>query len=130
MRKQSGFTRPRKALARMGLSLAMVMAAGFCRAADGDGTFSRPGDEKPGVESVRSGVNRALPLLIKASAQEYPKHRECFSCHNQAVPAVKSPSRPFQPYFESGFPHAPDQFISAVGSGWATAALVLACPRF
>ena len=25
---------------------------------------------------------------MKASAHEYPKHRDCFSCHNQAVPAV------------------------------------------
>ena len=41
---------------------------------------------------------------------------------------IKSRSRPFQTYFESGFPHGPDQFISAAGSGWATAALVLACP--
>ena len=41
---------------------------------------------------------------------------------------VKSRSRPFQTYFESGFPHGPDQFISAAGSGWAVAALALACP--
>ena len=41
----------------------------------------------------------------------------------------KSRSHPFQTYFESGFPHGPDQFISIAGSGWATAALVLACPK-
>jgi hypothetical protein len=41
---------------------------------------------------------------------------------------VKSRSKPFQPYFESGFPHGKDQFISAAGSAWAVAALVLACP--
>ena len=41
---------------------------------------------------------------------------------------VKSRSRPFQPYFESGFPHGPDQFISAAATGWAVAALALACP--
>ena len=29
---------------------------------------------------------------------------------------VKSRSRPFQTYFESGFPHGPDQFISAAAS--------------
>jgi hypothetical protein len=49
---------------------------------------SFPGDQQESVESIRKAVVRALPLLIKASAQEYPKHRECFSCHNQAVPAV------------------------------------------
>jgi hypothetical protein len=42
---------------------------------------------------------------------------------------VKSRSRPFQTYFESGFPHGPDQFISAAGTAWAVAALVLACPK-
>jgi hypothetical protein len=37
---------------------------------------------------------------------------------------VKSRSKPFQPYYESGFPHAKDQFISISASGWATAALL------
>jgi hypothetical protein len=41
---------------------------------------------------------------------------------------VRSRSRPFQLYFESGFPHGKDQFISIAASGWATAALALACP--
>jgi hypothetical protein len=38
---------------------------------------------------------------------------------------VPSRSKPFQPYYESGFPHGKDQFISIAASGWATAALVL-----
>ncbi len=42
---------------------------------------------------------------------------------------VKSRSRPFQTYFESGFPHGKDQFISVSGSSWATAALLLALPK-
>jgi hypothetical protein len=41
---------------------------------------------------------------------------------------VKSRSKPFQPYFESGFPHGGDQFISAAATAWAFGALVLACP--
>jgi hypothetical protein len=41
---------------------------------------------------------------------------------------VKSRSKPFQPYYESGFPYGKDQFISATASGWATAALAAACP--
>jgi hypothetical protein len=41
---------------------------------------------------------------------------------------VKSRSKPFQPYFESGFPHGKDQFISAAATAWAVGALVLACP--
>ncbi len=39
---------------------------------------------------------------------------------------VVSRSKPFQPYFESGFPHGKDQFISMAATGWATSALVLA----
>lgn len=42
---------------------------------------------------------------------------------------VKSRSKPVQAYFESGFPHEKDQFISAAASSWAVAALALACPR-
>jgi hypothetical protein len=41
---------------------------------------------------------------------------------------VKSRSKPFQAYYESGFPHGRDQFISMAASGWATTALALACP--
>ncbi|HEX7901217.1 MAG TPA: prenyltransferase/squalene oxidase repeat-containing protein [Planctomycetota bacterium] len=36
---------------------------------------------------------------------------------------VKTRSKPFQPYFESGFPHAKDQFISVHASCWAVVAL-------
>jgi len=42
---------------------------------------------------------------------------------------VVSRSKPFQPYYESGFPHGKDQFISCAASAWATWAMVLACER-
>lgn len=38
---------------------------------------------------------------------------------------VKSRAIPFQPYFESGFPHGHDQWISMAASSWATMALAL-----
>jgi hypothetical protein len=38
---------------------------------------------------------------------------------------VKSRSIWIQPYFESGFPYGPDQWISAAGTSWATIALSL-----
>jgi ankyrin repeat protein len=38
---------------------------------------------------------------------------------------VRSRAFGFQPYFESGFPHGPDQFISASATAWA--AIALAC---
>jgi Squalene-hopene cyclase C-terminal domain len=39
---------------------------------------------------------------------------------------VKSRTLPLIPYFESGFPHGRNQFISAAGTGWAVMALMLA----
>jgi hypothetical protein len=42
---------------------------------------------------------------------------------------VKSRSKPFQPYYETGFPHGKDQFISVAASGWAATALALACDK-
>jgi hypothetical protein len=42
---------------------------------------------------------------------------------------IKSRSNPFQPYYESGFPHGKNQFISVAASGWAATALLLASPN-
>ena len=42
---------------------------------------------------------------------------------------VRSHSFPVQPYYESGFPHGRDQFISCAATAWAATALVLACPE-
>jgi len=41
---------------------------------------------------------------------------------------VKSRAMAFQPYFDAGFPHGFDQWISAAGTSWATIALSLASP--
>jgi N-acyl-D-amino-acid deacylase len=42
---------------------------------------------------------------------------------------VKTRAFPFQAYFESGFPHGPDQWISAAATGFATVALMQAIPE-
>jgi len=42
---------------------------------------------------------------------------------------VRSRSPKFQPYFESGFPYGPDQWISSMATGWATAAVASALPE-
>ncbi len=42
---------------------------------------------------------------------------------------VRLRSHPFQTYYESGFPHGKNQFISMAASGWAVSALALACPK-
>jgi hypothetical protein len=41
---------------------------------------------------------------------------------------VRSRSFPVQPYYESGFPHGRNQFLSAAATAWAATALALACP--
>jgi hypothetical protein len=42
---------------------------------------------------------------------------------------VRTRSRPFQTYYESGFPHGKDQFISMAATSWAITALALAAPE-
>jgi len=42
---------------------------------------------------------------------------------------VNSRSKPFQKYFETGFPYEKDQFISTSATAWATIALLLAVPK-
>ncbi|MEE2936526.1 MAG: ankyrin repeat domain-containing protein [Planctomycetota bacterium] len=41
---------------------------------------------------------------------------------------VQSRSFKFQPYFESGFPHGPDQWISAAATGWSCLAMSKTLP--
>jgi ankyrin repeat protein len=41
---------------------------------------------------------------------------------------IKTHSQAVQPYFDVGFPHGVDQWISASGTSWATMALALASP--
>jgi ankyrin repeat protein len=41
---------------------------------------------------------------------------------------VRTRAMGFQPYFESGFPHGPDQWISAAATAWSAMALALTVP--
>jgi len=41
---------------------------------------------------------------------------------------VRTRSKPIQTYFESGYPHGEDQFISIAAASWATTALALSLP--
>ena len=49
--------------------------------------------------------------------------------HEDGSWRVRSRAVKFQPYFESGFPYAHDQWISAAGTAWAGTALALALER-
>jgi len=56
---------------------------------------------------------KALAYLLKTQLDDGSWH-------------IVSRSKPFQPYYESGFPHGKNQFISCAATGWATWAMVLA----
>ncbi|MDC0574501.1 hypothetical protein OAO39_01075 [Pirellulaceae bacterium] len=42
---------------------------------------------------------------------------------------VESRSKPFQKYFETGFPHGVNQFVSTSATAWATIALIESLPK-
>jgi N-acyl-D-aspartate/D-glutamate deacylase len=71
--------------------------------------------ESGGLAANDAAYQRGLRYLLTSQLEDGSWH-------------VKSRSKPFQPYFESGYPHGKDQFISCAAGGWATLALVLALP--
>ncbi len=78
--------------------------------------------------TVLVALNQAVGLATSEPAYQ---RGAAFLLKNQRADGswlVPSRSKPFQTYFESGFPHGKDQFISMAASGWATTALVLTCP--
>ena len=68
-----------------------------------------------GMPTSDPAYQRGLAFLLKTQLEDGSWH-------------VASRSKPFQAYYESGFPHGKDQFISCAASAWATTALALACP--
>lgn len=67
------------------------------------------------VPSSHAAVRRGVRYLLDTQQPDGSWH-------------VVTRSRPIQAYFETGFPHAKDQFVSMAGTCWATAALALAGP--
>lgn len=68
-----------------------------------------------GIASDAASYRNGLQFLISSQLDDGSWH-------------VTSRSVPFQTYFESGYPHEKDQFISIAAAGWATTALALALP--
>jgi hypothetical protein len=92
--------------------------------------------QKDGMASDPYATGTALVALHRAGGlpTDHPAYRQgvAFLVRTQQADGswlVKSRSNPFQPYYESGFPHGTNQFISVAASGWATTALVLACGK-
>jgi len=119
--------------------LAADADAGAVRAAAGelaasqrpDGGWSQTEDR----ESDAYATGTALVALLQAGRliADDPDSRRglAFLIRSQQADGswhVVSRSRPFQAYFESGFPHGKDQFLSMAATGWATTALASALP--
>jgi hypothetical protein len=69
-----------------------------------------------------SGLATSDPIYQRGIKYLLATQREDGTWH------VRSRSKPFQTYFESGFPYGKDQFISLAATSWATTALALALP--
>ncbi len=91
-----------------------------------DGSWS----QEPSLESDSYATGEALTALLEsgmAAADDQAVRRGVeFLLRTQLQDGswyVKSRSVPIQAYFESGFPHGADQWISAAGTAWAVRAL-------
>ncbi len=72
--------------------------------------------EAAGLPTDDAAYRRGVSFLINSQGTDGTWH-------------VKTRSSPVQRYFESGFPHGKDQFISISASAWAASALLLALPK-
>jgi hypothetical protein len=121
-----------RALAEVGAKKAAAKAARELIAAQRpDGGWGQT-DKMPS-DPYATGTVLAALAEVGGVATDAPVYRRgvAFLVRTQRADGswyVKSRSRPFQPYYESGFPHEKNQFISITATGWATAALALACP--
>jgi ankyrin repeat protein len=89
----------------------------------------------PGMQSDAYATGQALVALHEAGAlsTDSPAYKRGvqYLLQTQLDDGswhVTTRSAPVQPYFESGFPHGKDQFISIAASNWATMALIFAVP--
>jgi len=90
----------------------------------------------PGLETDAYATGQALVALkwsgqVSASDAAYQRGLG-FLLRTQYADGswlVRSRSFPVQPYKESGFPFGKDQWISAMGTSWASMALTLALPE-
>lgn len=68
-----------------------------------------------GLATNDPAYQRGLEWLLRAQLPDGSWH-------------VRTRSKPIQKYFESGYPHGKDQFISITAACWATTALILHLP--
>ena len=85
----------------------------------------------PGMKSDAYATGQVLATLrrsgfLKPSSPQYKAGIQWLLGHQQPDGSwhVKTRSKPIQKYFESGFPHGKDQFISISATCWAVMALL------
>lgn len=69
------------------------------------------------------GISTADPVYRRGLAYLVSQQLDDGSWH------VVSHAKPFQSYFETGYPHGKDQFISSAAASWSTISLALALPK-
>jgi squalene cyclase len=87
----------------------------------------------PGLTSDAYATGQALTSLVDSGAMTVAdaayRRGVSYLLSTQLADGswfVRSRAIPIQPFFESGFPHGRDQFISAAATNWATIALSMA----
>jgi len=93
--------------AQLGTMESDAYATGSALAALRDSGTMKTSDEK---------YRRGVALLLGTQKEDGSWH-------------VATRSKPVQKYFESGFPHGKDQFISISATAWSVAALAFACEK-
>jgi len=108
-----------------------VAANDLLQAQDPDGGWSQTADLPPDAYATAT----ALVALLDSGGltADQPASQRGLACLIRSQQAngtwhVETRSRPFQTYFESGFPHGKDQFISMAATSWAVTALSLGLP--
>jgi N-acyl-D-amino-acid deacylase len=89
----------------------------------------------PTMESTAYATGKSLVALqiggLAVSDAAYQRGIQ-FLLHTQQQDGswyVKTRALGFQPWFDAGFPHGHDQWISAAGTNWAAMALALTLPE-
>ncbi len=97
-----------------------------------DGGWAQTAD----LASDAYAAGTALAALHQAGGlavdDEKSRRGRTFLLHSQQEDGswhVRSRSEPFQTYYESGYPHGEDQYISITAGCWATLALLQALPE-
>lgn len=72
--------------------------------------------QESGLDTQSQAYQRGVRFLLEGQLDDGTWH-------------VVSRSKPFQTYFETGFPHEKDQFISSTATAWATLSLLLTLPE-